>query len=143
MPSNQTQGGEPTAPTPSGPQQNIPPSLGSPEPVAMSTSCDVPPSYEDAMAYEIGPVDGPRRYYNLTEGSSASTGDVKLSPSYDGEGERLFPNSGPGDAPPNPSPQTQGDSPSGIAGPSSQTASPAGHTIARKPTPGRATETSH
>ncbi len=53
-----------------------------------TTNDDAPPSYEDAIAEDIGPVDGPRREYNQPSippiASNTSTGS-KTS------GERLFP----------------------------------------------------
>lgn len=60
---------------------------------------DAPPSYEDAMADEIGPVDGPRREYNTPDvlsGQSGPGADVN-SPARSGDKdtERLFPDSGP------------------------------------------------
>ena len=60
---------------------------------------DAPPSYEDAMADEIGPVDGPRREYNSPDaafivhsGSGADTSTTAGSGSKDSE--RLFPDTG-------------------------------------------------
>ena len=43
---------------------------------------EAPPSYEDAMADEIGPVDGPRRNYSQTIG---------VEDGKDGDSGRLFP----------------------------------------------------
>ncbi len=55
---------------------------------------DAPPSYEDAIADGIGPVDGPRRGYQqnmqnalLGAGGGKGSGEV-------GQDERLFPESG-------------------------------------------------
>lgn len=61
---------------------------------------DAPPSYEDAMADEIGPVDGPRREYNTPDtalvGQSGSGADTNSTVgSGDKDTERLFPDSGP------------------------------------------------
>lgn len=61
---------------------------------------DAPPSYEDAMAEEIGPVDGPRREYTTPDtamlGQSGSGADVNSTAgSGDKDTERLFPDSGP------------------------------------------------
>ena len=43
---------------------------------------EAPPSYEDAMADEIGPVDGPRRDYSQ---------NVGVEDRKDGDSGRLFP----------------------------------------------------
>ncbi|KAL8825479.1 MAG: hypothetical protein Q9191_004391 [Dirinaria sp. TL-2023a] len=51
---------------------------------------DVPPSYEDAIADELGPVDGPRREYEPPQHPRTST----ESPEKRGWGERLFQDSG-------------------------------------------------
>lgn len=60
---------------------------------------DAPPSYEDAMAEALGPVDGPRREYNppdAVSGNMSQTGtDSKGSVGNSKDSERLFPNSGP------------------------------------------------
>lgn len=59
---------------------------------------DVPPSYEDAMAEDIAPVDGPRRDYNVSE--TASSPDAFNPDSKGGLGrrvsERLFSSNSPG-----------------------------------------------
>ncbi|KAL2222309.1 hypothetical protein M432DRAFT_218375 [Thermoascus aurantiacus ATCC 26904] len=59
---------------------------------------DAPPSYEDAIAEELGPVDGPRREYNPpdvpADGRTSGT-DVKSPVGSGKDSERLFPNSGP------------------------------------------------
>lgn len=50
-----------------------------------------PPSYEDAMAADLGPVDGPRRdYQQQPSGQAPAYGDVKTPVNDD----RLFPDSG-------------------------------------------------
>jgi hypothetical protein len=59
---------------------------------------DAPPSYEDAMAEDIAPVDGPRRDYNppVNPENSGSTGfgsDSKRSSESRPLSERLFPES--------------------------------------------------
>lgn len=59
---------------------------------------DAPPSYEDAIADELGPVDGPRREYNPpdapADGRTSGT-DVKSPVGSGKDSERVFPNSGP------------------------------------------------
>lgn len=40
---------------------------------------EAPPSYEDAMADNIGPVDGPRREYHPPDGSSTTSGSTMES----------------------------------------------------------------
>ncbi len=57
---------------------------GSPAP----TNDDAPPSYEDAIAEDIGPVDGPRREYNQPSISPAAS---NTSTGGKSSGERLFP----------------------------------------------------
>jgi len=56
--------GPPTPVTPTYEQNQYPAAVGSfgPQPPSAGPD-DAPPSYEDAMAEEIGPVDGPRREY--------------------------------------------------------------------------------
>jgi hypothetical protein len=75
-----------------------PPQLGTPS--AGSTE-DAPPSYEDAIADEIGPVDGPRRDYSgmTNENAPSDVGDEKGSGEKSGNWGRLFPGSGPGPRP--------------------------------------------
>lgn len=46
---------------------------GPPEPMNAENVDDAPPSYEDAMAETISPVDGPRREYNPPAASSSRT----------------------------------------------------------------------
>ncbi|KAL1848767.1 hypothetical protein Plec18170_007778 [Paecilomyces lecythidis] len=56
---------------------------------------DAPPSYEDAIAEDLGPVDGPRRDYNPPDGISGRrtvSGTDVGSPDEKGR-ERLFPDS--------------------------------------------------
>ncbi|KAL8740089.1 MAG: hypothetical protein Q9190_007168 [Brigantiaea leucoxantha] len=49
---------------------------------------EAPPSYEDAIAEDLGPVDGPRRDYHQVEGQGGGFGaDEKVA----GQGGRLFP----------------------------------------------------
>ena len=50
---------------------------------------DAPPSYEDAMAEDLAPVDGPRRDYQQPQ-TTPIVGDSKRSGLWGG-GERLFP----------------------------------------------------
>ncbi|PGH06256.1 hypothetical protein GX51_02453 [Blastomyces parvus] len=59
---------------------------------------DAPPSYEDAMADALGPVDGPRREYNPPDPGSWSGADDKGSANDNKDNERLFPNSLPHNA---------------------------------------------
>ncbi|MCJ1401368.1 hypothetical protein MMC11_004580 [Xylographa trunciseda] len=59
----------------------IPPSFDMPE--------DAPPSYEDAMAEDLAPVDGPRRDYHQPQ-TAPIVGDSKRSGLFGGN-ERLFP----------------------------------------------------
>lgn len=59
------------------------------EPTAADIPDVAPPSYEDAMADELAPIDGPRRDYHQTP---------SRPPNLDGKGsgndDRLFPESG-------------------------------------------------
>jgi len=75
-----------------------PPQLGTP---GSASAEDAPPSYEDAMADEIGPVDGPRRDYSgmTNENAPSDVGDEKGSGEKSGNRGRLFPGSGPGPRP--------------------------------------------
>ena len=50
---------------------------------------EAPPSYEDALAEDMAPVDGPRREYNQPQGAPV-TGDSKRGGLF-GASERLFP----------------------------------------------------
>jgi hypothetical protein len=58
---------------------------------------DAPPSYEDAMAESLGPVDGPRREYNPPDTSANWTGTDGSGPvdTHKDDDERLFPDSEP------------------------------------------------
>ncbi|KAI9791739.1 MAG: hypothetical protein M1816_003549 [Peltula sp. TS41687] len=87
---------------------STPPRLGEHIPAGASSDLEAdaaPPSYEDAMAEDVGPVDGHRRDYStpvvLPE---ARRGDAphQKEPSAGSrrDSERLFPDSEPGDAPP-------------------------------------------
>jgi hypothetical protein len=51
---------------------------------------DAPPSYEDAMAEELAPVDGPRRGYTQQPQSNPVVGDSKRGGNFSNS-ERLFP----------------------------------------------------
>ncbi|ODH41751.1 hypothetical protein ACO22_01329 [Paracoccidioides brasiliensis] len=62
-------------------------------PAAQEDFGDAPPSYEDAMAEALGPVDGPRREYNPPDTGSWPTTDQKGSANSKDD-DRLFPNSG-------------------------------------------------
>jgi len=69
--------GGPVAPNPADPL--YPPQLGA------GDTIDAPPSYEDALADDIGPLDGPRREYSgVTDENAASqvgSGEEKV-PGY-------------------------------------------------------------
>ncbi|KAL1958833.1 hypothetical protein VTO42DRAFT_3670 [Malbranchea cinnamomea] len=87
---------EPEAvPPPPPPRPSVPDYV---PPPGMEPYEDAPPSYEDAMAEALGPVDGPRREYNppdTTSGRSDWTGtDVKRSVDTNKDDDRLFPDSG-------------------------------------------------
>jgi hypothetical protein len=56
-----------------------PPQLGTP---AAATVEDAPPSYEDAMADEISPADGPRMYSGVTDVNAPSMDEKGPSPRY-------------------------------------------------------------
>ena len=81
-----------------------PPQPGTP---GATTADDAPPSYEDAMADEIGPVDGPRRDYSgvTNENAPSDVDDEKGARNSARRGEksgysdRLFPDAGPGRRP--------------------------------------------
>jgi len=62
-----------------------PPEYGPPLPTGDD---DAPPSYEDAMAEDVGPVDGPRREYNQPD---VPPGAPRISNDGKSSGERLFP----------------------------------------------------
>jgi len=63
----------------------------------ISADDDAPPSYEDAIAEDIGPVDGPRRDYNQPD---VPPGAPRLSDDWKPSGERLFPETAPRGHPP-------------------------------------------
>ena len=77
----------PTQPVPGRPNTNnastadplYPPQLGTP---GAAIAEDAPPSYEDAMADEITPVDGPRRDYSGVTDENAPGMDEKAAPQY-------------------------------------------------------------
>lgn len=56
-----------------------PPQLGTP---GAAVAEDAPPSYEDAMADDITPVDGPRRDYSGVTDENAPSMDEKSAPEY-------------------------------------------------------------
>jgi hypothetical protein len=64
---------------------------------AADTPDDAPPSYEDAMAEDIGPVDGPRRDYSVPEGEQqpAFNPDSKSGGLGRRVSERLFSQNAP------------------------------------------------
>ena len=68
------------------PQQTPPQSAPAPPDIPQ----EAPPSYEDAIADELGPVDGPRRDYAPPQQQPMPTG-LGEKPGW---GERLFPDSG-------------------------------------------------
>jgi len=78
-----------STPTPTTPSySSSPPQPGEYGPPLPTGDDDAPPSYEDAMAEDVGPVDGPRREYNQPDvppGAPPISNDGKSS------GERLFP----------------------------------------------------
>ncbi|PGH34007.1 hypothetical protein GX50_03154 [[Emmonsia] crescens] len=80
-------------PPPQPPRPQVAPAL----PPVQGEYDDAPPSYEDAMADALGPVDGPRREYNPPDTGSWSATDNKGS-AKNKDDERLFPNSGPQNA---------------------------------------------
>ena len=75
-------GNSPIAPQPSAPQA----SSDHVEPSPSDIPDEAPPSYEDAMADELAPIDGPRRDYHQTPTQPAGP-DRKGSIGHD----RLFP----------------------------------------------------
>ncbi|EER25763.1 hypothetical protein CPC735_042070 [Coccidioides posadasii C735 delta SOWgp] len=85
-------------PPPPPPRPSAPPYTAPPPP--MEEYEDAPPSYEDAMAEALGPVDGPRREYNPLDASlsgnfSRMGTDAQGSVGNSKGSDRLFPNSGP------------------------------------------------
>ena len=87
----------PTPTTPTTPSYSQPPArtgtFGAPQ--QQLPENDAPPSYEDAMAEEIGPVDGPRRQYDFSNEPEQRTGafndEVKGLGITRRPSERLFP----------------------------------------------------
>ena len=80
-----------------------PPQLGEHVPSTSSEfeADSAPPSYEDAMAEDVGPVDGHRRDYSTPNVlPEARSEHQKLGFGSRRDSERLFPDSEPGDAPP-------------------------------------------
>ena len=80
-PAGSTNGPPPQPPRPpiqTGPSDHIEPSPG-------DIPDEAPPSYEDAMADDLGPIDGPRRDYHQ-QSSQTPIGDIKGSGN-----DRLFP----------------------------------------------------
>jgi len=81
-------------PRPPQPPQGLTPAYASPVPGPYE---DAPPSYEDAMAEALGPVDGPRREYNPPDTASRSLSwsgtDTKASGRTSKNDDRLFPDS--------------------------------------------------
>ena len=68
------------------PRQSIP--AYSPQAAEQQTFEDAPPSYEDAMAESLGPVDGPRREYNppaitTSPGWTGTDGKGPVGPNQD------------------------------------------------------------
>lgn len=55
---------------------------------------DLPPSYEDAVGNDYGPVDGPRRDYHLQPQRASYPGADEKGSGGSGADERLFPDSG-------------------------------------------------
>ncbi|KAI1914852.1 hypothetical protein LOZ12_004069 [Ophidiomyces ophidiicola] len=91
LPGVSTHSRPPQPPRPSAPPYTSPPPAENYE--------DAPPSYEDAMAESLGPVDGPRREYNPLDasvsGNVAQTGADAQGSSVRNfkDGDRLFPSS--------------------------------------------------
>ena len=56
---------------------------------------DAPPSYEDAMADDLGPIDGPRREYTQPQQPPQQPQIQESSPASEKTTQRLFPESGP------------------------------------------------
>src|SRR5436189_5773425 len=77
-------------PRPTQPPQGLTPTYASPVPGPYE---DAPPSYEDAMADALGPVDGPRREYNPPDITSRSLSwsetDKKTSDQANKKDDRL------------------------------------------------------
>ncbi|KAI9797196.1 MAG: hypothetical protein M1833_005605 [Piccolia ochrophora] len=77
-----------------------PPRLGE---VTTATGSDIdaapPPSYEDAIAEDIGPVDGHRPEYDVPPLPPRDSSRDKQRPGARGSNDRLFPDSGPGPPP--------------------------------------------
>ncbi|PGG98487.1 hypothetical protein AJ79_08859 [Helicocarpus griseus UAMH5409] len=78
----------PPPPPPPRPQFAPEPAPAQPEEIE-----EAPPSYEDAMAEALGPVDGPRREYNPPDTGSWPATDQKRSANHKDD-DRLFPDSG-------------------------------------------------
>ena len=72
--------------TPASSSALYPPQLQPGEDPGVSTAYDAPPSYEDAIADDIGPIDGPRREYGDNAGLGAGIG-----PPAGSKTDRLFP----------------------------------------------------
>lgn len=82
---------------------STPPQLGEHvRPTSSERQADLaPPSYEDAMAEDVGPVDGHRRDYSTPDVLPEARNDhQKPAAGARRDSERLFPDSEPGDAPP-------------------------------------------
>lgn len=81
-------------------QYHSPPQTGSYAPPPQDDPQDLPPSYEDAMADDIAPVDGPRRTFNTSgppnSTSTTYTPDVKSESGLNRHpSERLFSQNAP------------------------------------------------
>lgn len=61
------------------------PATGGPVPADSVAYDDAPPSYEDAMAENLSPVDGPRREYHPPDASTAESGADAKSPVQTGK----------------------------------------------------------
>ncbi|EXJ87524.1 hypothetical protein A1O3_04484 [Capronia epimyces CBS 606.96] len=93
-----------TPTTPNSELSSFPAQIGSFNPQDQQDIPDeAPPSYEDAMADEIAPVDGPRRDYQVPtqsgEQQSAFNADSKRTGLGRRVSERLFPSNGPSGPP--------------------------------------------
>ena len=82
----------PTPQTPSTPVSDhgsFPALLGAPASPRPSSEDDAPPSYEDAMAEDIAPVDGPRRNYSVPEDPEQSQSSFNSDSKSSGIGRRM------------------------------------------------------
>ena len=74
--------------SPAGSSSLYPPQLQPGEDATVSPAYEAPPSYEDAIAVDIGPIDGPRREYGDNGGPGGRNG---TGPAAGSKADRLFP----------------------------------------------------